>query len=268
MFNTIGAIQKHYEMPNVGQISNSHVSPVQGFSEVLQAATGVNNVISELEALGVHVTVRAVPNNHRAVVDNARTVGGDRTWNSVTIAPNIVQKMAEDDGIRQKYTDKILWWQNEYKPSILATTPIHGGRFTGMTKTIHEDGTVTYVLFGQAPHEINGTDDENNTVSESRTSDRTAANTAELHNYYESITVIQDDYLAKSKIAGLTLSEPFIKSYLNHPVIGNSHHAQSINNIADGSFFALNDYSGQTTDSKLISMMYSDSALNKKENFT
>ena len=41
-------------------------------------------------------------------------------------------------------------------PDLLGRTPIHGGRVTNVTMTIHPDGTVTYVIFGQAPHEIDG----------------------------------------------------------------------------------------------------------------
>lgn len=238
---------------------------VQNFGQVLSNAMAVEKprtteaVVSDLESLGVRVTVRAVPNNSEATISHAQTVGGG--FNSVTIAPNIIQQMADDDGVRQKYTDKILWWQNTYLPSILSTTPIHGGRFTSMTKTIHEDGTVTYVLFGQAPHEIDGEyDNDRDGVSDRISADRTV-DTAEVYLAYEPIPVIGDSHLAESKIASLVLSEPIIRTYLNRSSLVGANRIQIEPVDAAGMFSNMASYSDNVAASQMVNMLLADSVM-------
>ena len=119
----------------------------------------VNCVISKIEAKGVSVTVRAVPNNREAVVANARNVSSQfGNSDSLTIAPNILERMVNDNDVRIYYFDAIRQWQKDAR-ELLNKIPIHGGRVTNVTMTIHPDGTVTYVIFGQAPHEIDGEDE-------------------------------------------------------------------------------------------------------------
>ena len=168
----MNVIANSYTVPSVlGDIipytPNFQATNTQKFGQIFAAELGniggsvtTDSVISELESLGVSVTVRAVANNNKAVNRHVETVGGG--WNSVTIAPNILERMLNDADVRQKYIDKVREWQDVKIPDILSKPSLHGGRPTSMTMIIHEDGTVTYVLAGRSNNEIekNGDSDE------------------------------------------------------------------------------------------------------------
>jgi len=140
MLCSIGAIQKPYEAHNMGQVNNLSVSPAQGFNDVLKAATGTNAVISEIEALGVNVTVRAVPNNPETMRSHANTIS---SFGNVTIAPNILEEMANDSETRQKYVTKIESWLIRGEEHAARVSAM-GGRSVHRSMVIHEDGSVTY----------------------------------------------------------------------------------------------------------------------------
>lgn len=141
MLNSISAIQKPHEMLDIGQITAPPVGTARGFSDVLKAAVATNALVGELEALGVNVTVRAVPNNPEALRSHANTVS---SFGSVTIAPNILEEMANNSETRQKYVTKIENWLmrgEEHAAKISAM----GGRNVHRSMVIHEDGSVTYI---------------------------------------------------------------------------------------------------------------------------
>ena len=140
MLYSIGAIQKSHETPNTGQVNNLPVSPAHGFNDVLKAATGTNAVINELQTLGVNVTVRAIPNNQEIMRSHANTVS---SFGSVTIAPNILEEMANDSETRQKYVNKIESWLIRGEEHAARVSAM-GGRSVHRSMVIHEDGSVTY----------------------------------------------------------------------------------------------------------------------------
>jgi len=140
MLYSIGAIQKSHETPNMGQVNNLSVNPAHGFSDVLKAATGTDAVINELQTLGVNITVRAIPNSQEIMRSHANTVS---SFGSVTIAPNILEEMANDSEIRQKYVNKIESWLIRGEEHAARVSAM-GGRSVHRSMVIHEDGSVTY----------------------------------------------------------------------------------------------------------------------------
>ena len=139
MLYSIDAIQKPYNL-SVRACFKTHPSPVQGFGDVLKVVTDTNAVISELEALGVNVTVRAIPNNPEIMRSHANTVS---SFGNVTIAPNILEEMANDSETRQKYVSKIESWLIRGEEHAARVSAM-GGRSVHRSMVIHEDGSVTY----------------------------------------------------------------------------------------------------------------------------
>ncbi|MCL1996536.1 MAG: DUF6033 family protein [Defluviitaleaceae bacterium] len=219
--STIANLANSYATPGlVGDVTpytpTFQVTDTQNFGQIfatelsnMQAHTGqpvtVDSIISELESLGASITVRAVPNNSEAAISNAEIVAGHGSWDSVTIAPNILEQMANDADARQKYTDKVRWFLEYKVPATLAHRPLSGGRLTGISMTIHEDGTVTYVVFGKAPHEIDGYDGEERYFEPPNSAyvsqrERTTDNYTQI-----SANLDNQNHFAASHVAGLAM---------------------------------------------------------------
>lgn len=149
-------------------------------------STSTDAVIAEMESLGVSVTVKAVPKDSEAMRRLANSAGGH---GEVYIAPNILENMANDPEIRQKYLGEISDWQNR-RASHNAMLSAMGMQSVHSSMVIHEDGSVTY-----------------NSMSASSTGDEE-----------------DDDDRTASKWADLMLSSS-LKSYrLNNPLDSDNAH--------------------------------------------
>lgn len=111
------------------------------FAQVLAYArnTSMDAIISEIEKLGGVVTVKAVPNNPDIVRNLANSTGGH---GNIIIAPNILEDMANDAEIRQKYLGEINNWLSR-KADHTAMLSALGMRSVYSFMVIHEDGSIT-----------------------------------------------------------------------------------------------------------------------------
>ena len=216
MFNGVNGINNIVNEANYNQKNNAAINPAQSFDELFRAATYREiatpaDVKAAIKSMGLALTFRAVPNNHDAVIANARDVCGQFGGsNSLTIAPNILEKMANDSDVRNYYFDRIQQWQRDV-PDLLNRTPIHGGRVTNVTMTIHPDGTVSYVIFGQAPHEIDGEDE-----IYTQRADSYSQQTNIVAEYLPTANIpnkVEFDQITASKMGSMMSSDVFVKIF-------------------------------------------------------
>lgn len=119
---------------NVNQQNSISQSTTNCFDEVLNTAMGKGNVVSRLRSFGLPMRVKDMPRTVSCFSELAH---------GLTIAPNILNRMAHDEAYLQKIEQQIDYWFNVHVPMREREAALWGDNFTVFAEfTIKPNGEI------------------------------------------------------------------------------------------------------------------------------
>ena len=116
--------------PNANRLNQTSVTSTNDFGEVLNSAMRNNDVVSRLRSLGVPVNIMDTPKKSKSIGSNG-----------VTIAPNIIRRMEQDEDYAQEIIDKVYDFL-DYASECKQMYALQGAKLKWIGMSIDSDGKV------------------------------------------------------------------------------------------------------------------------------
>lgn len=126
-----GLIFNANALRNVNQQGEVLANPVNGFEAALNTATGQTDIISKLRSFGMPVNVKDTPKKSKSIGPNG-----------ITIAPNIIKKMEQDEEYAQEIMDEISNFLYNVLPAAERDYAMQGARVKWFGISIDSGGQI------------------------------------------------------------------------------------------------------------------------------
>jgi hypothetical protein len=150
MINALGINPFMPLQPNMNQASQTFQAAPRSFEDALGSAMTQNDIVSRLRSLGVPVIVRDTPKQSNSLGSNG-----------VTIAPNIIRKMEQDEEYAQEIMNEINYFLYEFLPESNRNIALQGGKMKWAGMSIDSEGKVV-MWSGGVPKQEDDSNSENN----------------------------------------------------------------------------------------------------------
>ena len=150
MINALGMNPDLYLQPNAMRTNQVTADKTHNFDDVFSSSMNKNDVMSRLRSIGVPIQIKDTPKESKSLGPNG-----------VTIAPNIIRKMEQDEEYAQEIIDEILGFL-DYMSDCERDYALQGAKLKWIGMSIDSDGKVVMWAGGvpiEDPKE-NGEDDE------------------------------------------------------------------------------------------------------------